>query len=235
MKPQVISCLITLGIATLALAPSLNARNDETPVLDKYFTQATEIPAATDADGFIQRWTILEPIAIEAPSNRIFNDNYLKNAVYQNEYFKDQLTILPYDGMKTKVGKEKHIWHSLDSKNYFVNLLRFAEGYGKDYYGQVYWVVTTVNCEEDIENVRLSSGVNSAAMWWINGEEVLMLSNDRDLIVDDHMSKRLTLKKGENVIRGAVFNGPGMADFCLRFVDEDGNPVKNITVTVKQK
>lgn len=235
MKTKMLSLLITFSLAILVSASSLNAKSDETPVLAKYFTHATETPAGTDADGFIQRWTILEPIAIEASSNRIFNDNYLKNAVYETEFFKDQLTLMPYDGLKTKVGKDKLIWHSLDSKNFFVNLLRFAEGYGKDYYGQVYWVVTIVNCEEDIENVRLSSGVNSAAMWWLNGEEVLMLSNDRDLIVDDHMSRRLTLKKGANIIRGAVFNGPGMADFCLRFVDENGKPVKDITVTVNQK
>ena len=153
----------------------------------------------------------------------------------ETEFFEDQLGLLPTDGQKTKVGKERHVWHSLDAKNFYVNLLRFAEGYGKEYYGQVYWVVTTVNCEEDIENVRLSCGVNSAAMWWLNGEEVLMMSNDRDLVVDDNMSDRITLRKGENILRGAVFNGPGMATFCLRFVDEDGQPVKNISVTAKQK
>jgi hypothetical protein len=44
---------------------------------------------------------------------------------------------------------------------------------------------------------------------------------------------RLTLKKGRNVIRGAVINGPGMSDFCVRLLDAQGQPVRNITVDVK--
>ena len=45
--------------------------------------------------------------------------------------------------------------------------------------------------------------------------------------------EQITLKKGQNIIRGAVINGPGMSDFCLRFLNEDGTPVKNVTVSVK--
>ena len=70
-------------------------------------------------------------------------------------------------------------------------------------------------------------------MWWLNGEEVLLLSGDRRMVMDDCMSKRITLKKGKNILRGAVINGPGMSDFCLRFLDEAGNPVKNITISNK--
>ena len=68
-------------------------------------------------------------------------------------------------------------------------------------------------------------------MWWLNGEEVLILSGDRRMVADDGMSKRISLKKGRNIIRGAVINGPGMSDFCVRFLDEDGHPVQHITIT----
>jgi hypothetical protein len=50
------------------------------------------------------------------------------------------------------------------------------------------------------------------------------------MVVDDGQSHRLTLKKGRNILRVAVINGPGMSDFCVRFVKEDGSPVKNITI-----
>jgi hypothetical protein len=49
------------------------------------------------------------------------------------------------------------------------------------------------------------------------------------MVMDDCASKRLTLNKGMNVIRGAVINGPGMSDFCVRFINENGEPIKNIT------
>jgi hypothetical protein len=70
-------------------------------------------------------------------------------------------------------------------------------------------------------------------MWWLNGEEAVILSGDRRMVADDCMSKRLTLKKGRNIIRGSVINGPGMSDFCLRFIDEDGKPVRNLRIYCK--
>jgi hypothetical protein len=70
-------------------------------------------------------------------------------------------------------------------------------------------------------------------MWWLNGKEAVILSGDRRMVMDDCVSKRLTLKKGRNVIRGAVINGPGMSDFCVRFVDENGEPIKDLTLSLE--
>jgi hypothetical protein len=50
------------------------------------------------------------------------------------------------------------------------------------------------------------------------------------MVKDDCMSRRLTLKKGRNILRGAIINGPGMSDFCVRFLDEKGNPVTNYKI-----
>jgi hypothetical protein len=58
-----------------------------------------------------------------------------------------------------------------------------------------------------------------------------MLSGNRDMVVDNGTSPRLTLHKGRNIIRGAVINGPGMCSFCLRFLDEKGLPVKNFSIS----
>ena len=118
----------------------------------------------------------------------------------------------------------------MDSENFNVKLFRFAEKYGSKVYGVLFWGVTIIDCPEDIENVRLAVGSNSASMWWLNGEEALLLSGDRRMVKDDCMSRRLTLKKGRNVLRGAIINGPGMSDFCVRFLDEKGNPVTNYTI-----
>jgi hypothetical protein len=124
-------------------------------------------------------------------------------------------------------------WHAFDSQRYNVKLFRFATNLTEDRYGVIFWAVTVVNCPEDIPNVRMSVGSNSASMWWLNGEEAVILSGDRRMVADDVASERLTLKKGRNIIWGAVINGPGMSDFCVRFIDEAGNPVKNITLSTK--
>ncbi len=111
-----------------------------------------------------------------------------------------------------------------------MKLFRCATNLTEDRYGVIFWAVTVVNCPEDIPNVRMSVGSNSASMWWLNGEEAVILSGDRRMVADDVASERLTLKKGRNVIWGAVINGHGMSDFCVRFIAEAGNPVKNITL-----
>ena len=223
---KTIFCLVSASLLSLqAFAAGEEGRAE----LGDYFVLATAEQASPDAAGFIRRWMLLEPIAKDFSSNSMLTDSYL-SAAMSEVYFKDQFSVIPADGARARYGKTTLLWHALDSKKFFVNLLRFAEGYGKEYFQQMYWAVTVSDGEEDIENVRLAGGVNSGAVWYLNGEEVLRLTNDRDLVVDDCMSQRLTLKKGRNVLRGAVFNGQGMATFCLRFVDESGRPVTGFTL-----
>lgn len=198
--------------------------------LDNYFKASTDEPAAPNSDGFIGRWLMLEPIEKPNRSNTVFTDSYLRE-VFNTEYFPGQFSTFPKEGQKEKVGKQKLKWHSLDSNLFNVKLFRFATGLDKPYYGVLFWVVTAIDCEEDIPDVRMSVGSNSASMWWLNGKEAVLLSGDRRMVMDDCLSKRLTLKKGRNIIRGAVINGPGMSDFCLRFLHEDGTPVTNFKIS----
>ncbi len=197
-----------------------------------YFVRATKAPSQPDKDGFIQRWLLLEPISKPIKSNTVFTDSYLKE-VFATQYFPGQTTVLPKDGATVKVGKDKLRWHALDSKLYNVKLFRFATSLDKAKYGVLFWAATVIDSPEEMRNVRLAVGSNGASMWWLNGEEVVMLEGDRRMVKDDVLSKRVTLKKGRNILCGAVINGPGMSDFCVRFVDEQGNAVKNITINVK--
>ena len=220
----------------------------------KYFSPATSAAAQPDDNGFIRRWLLLEPIDKPNPGNTVFTDTYLREH-FNREYFKGQQTIVPKDGQKVKATFKQEqapagfgrgaqapekpevktvtqtlTWHALDSENYNVKLFRFAEKWGQQVYGVLFWAVTIIDCPEDIENVRLAVGSNSASMWWLNGQETLLLSGDRRMVEDDAMSPRLTLKKGRNILRGAIINGPGMSDFCVRFLDEKGNPVTNYSI-----
>ena len=200
----------------------------EGPTLDQYFSPATADAATPDNDGFIRRWMLLEPIDKPNRSNTVFTDSYLREAFY-TEYFKEQFTLLPKDGQKVKVGKQKLTWHALDSKLFNVKLFRLATGLNKQMYGVLFWAVTVIDSPQE-QTVRLAVGSNSASMWWLNGEEAVLLSGDRRMVKDDCTSARLTLKQGRNVLRGAVINGPGMSDFCVRFIDEKGNAVTNLSI-----
>jgi hypothetical protein len=197
-----------------------------------YFTPATSSPKAPDGEGFLRRWLLLEPINKPNRSNTVFTDSYIRNA-FSTEYFPNQFTVIPRDGDKVTVAGQELSWHALESTNFNVKLFRFAYGLNKPMYGVLFWTVTVINSPREMKNVRMAVGSNSASMWWLNGEESVILSGDRRMVMDDCVSKRITLKKGQNIIRGAIINGPGMSDFCVRFIDENGNPIRDITMNLE--
>ena len=224
--------LLAACIAAMMGLHGYAQKNEASPRLSDYFSPAATNTMSPDSEGFIQRWLLLEPIDKPNRSNTVFTDSYIREA-FATEYFPNQFTVLPKDGDKVKVGKQKLTWHALDSKLFNVKLFRFASGLKKQVYGVLFWAVTVIECPEDMENIRMSVGSNSASMWWLNGEEAVILSGDRRMVKDDCLSRRLTLKKGKNIIRGAIINGPGMSDFCVRFLNENGTPVNNITISYK--
>lgn len=201
--------------------------------LAPYFVPATSSPKAPDQDGFLQRWLLLEPIRKPNRSNTVFTDTYIRTA-FTTEYFPNQFTMVPRAGDKVTVAGEELVWHALDSSQFNVKLFRFADGVNKPTYGVLFWVVTVVDSPQEHRAVRMAVGSNSASMWWLNGKEAVILSGDRRMVMDDCVSKRLTLIKGKNIIRGAVINGPGMSDFCVRFIDEHGEPIKAITMNLEK-
>jgi hypothetical protein len=205
-------------------------QSDSVRSIAPYFTPATKSKKTPDAEGFIQRWLLLEPINKPNRSNTVFTDSYLRHA-FDTLYFPNQFTILPKDGETVKVADNELTWHALDSKKFNVKLFRFAYGLNKPIYGVLFWAVTVINSPQEMKNVRMAVGSNSASMWWVNGKEALLLSGDRRMVMDDGVSTRLTLKKGKNIIRGAIINGPGMSDFCVRFLNEKGDPIQDLTIS----
>lgn len=208
-------------------APGTAARATIAP----YFQPATAAASAPDADGFLRRWLLLEPIKKPNRTNTVFTDSYVRNA-FATEYFPNQFTVVPRDGDKVAVAGEELAWHALDSTNFNVKLFRFAHGLNKPTYGVIFWAVTVINSPREIQNARLAVGSNAASIWWFNGKETADLFTDRRMVMDDVVSKRLTIQKGRNILRGAVINGPGMSDFCVRFVDANGQPIKGLAITL---
>jgi len=228
--------------------------------IGKYFHPVKTKVSNTDKDGFIRRWRLLEPMDKPIRSNAGFTDTYLRDVFSKQYFKGQMTAIprdgqkvkavhteielptrsfrgpAPTDANgkplepKEVIKRETLKWHELESENYNVKLFRFGEAYGNRLYGVLYWAVTLIECDTDLQDVRLAVGSNSASIWWLNGEEVLLMSGDRRMVVDDCVSKRLTLKKGINVLRGSVVNGPGMSDFCVRFLDAYGKPLNQLKI-----
>lgn len=193
------------------------------PAIAPYFCAPSSEAMQPDEKGFIRRWLLLEPIAHETRTNTVFVDSYVRQ--YLDTGWNKGDFKLPQDG--------KDGWHALDSRLFNVKLYRYAVGTETGRYGMICRVVTVIDVPEDVECVRLAAGSNSASMWWIDGEEVLILSGDRRMVMDDGASRRLTLKKGRHILSGSIINGPGMSDFCVRFIDEEGKPVLDYEILNK--
>jgi hypothetical protein len=183
----------------------------------------------TDADGFIQRWLLLEPIRVPGQ----LTEGAVRSAVEKD--FAVTTTPLPHEGDTLKVGDSELKWHAVDTTHYNVNLYHFAYALNKPTTNVLFWAVTVVNAPREMSGVRLAIGSNAASVWWVNGSEATALYNDRQSVIDDGVSKRLTLKQGANVIRAAIVNAGGATDFCARFLDENDQPIKTLTATLTER
>ena len=213
---------VLAGSALLAIA----AGGDAAEVLGPTLMSPASPEKAPDPDGFIQRWLLLEPISANG-----LTDSAVQAAV-NKPYFPNQFTFVPHDGEKVAVGPTELTWHAVDTRNYNVNLHHFARALGKPTSDVLFWAVTIVNCPREMRDVRLAIGSNAASVWWVNGKEAAGIYGDRQTVIDDGVSKRLTLQKGPNIVRAAVVNGGGATDFCARFLDGEDRPIKAFTVSV---
>ena len=218
------SLVVMAGSASLAMvvASSIAVRDPA-----RSFTRPASAENAVNAAGFIQRWLILEPI----PVNGQLTDSAVQADV-KTEYFPNQLTLIPNNGDKLIIGSTELTWHIVDTKEYNINLYYFANDLGKPTSNVLFWAVTVLDCPQDMPGVRLAIGSNAASVWWVNGKEVIDIYGDRQTVIDDGVSRRLTLKKGPNIVRCAVVNGGGATDFCARFLDGEGKPLKGFKVSV---
>ena len=182
---------------------------------------------AVNSEGFLQRWLILEPIR----TNGQLTDTAVRAAI-KAQALPPETSKLPRHGDKVTIGDAQLAWHAVDTIGYNVNLYHFAYALNKPTSNVLFWVTTIVNAPREMSGVRLAIGSNAASVWWVNGRDVIGIFNDRQSVVDDGVSKRLTLQKGPNVIRAAILNGGGATDFCARFLDEAGLPVKGLTVSL---
>jgi hypothetical protein len=215
-----------LGAVNVAGQQPPAASRAPAPTLARPSTPAKPV----DAAGFVQRWLVLEPIKVTGQ----LTDSAVRAAI-EKQYFPDQLTVVPHDGETVTVADERLVWHAVDTTNYNVNLYHFAYALNKPTSNVLFWVVTRIDVPREMRNVRLAIGSNAASIWWLNGQEVIGIYGDRQTVIDDGVSKRVTLTKGLNTIRAAVINAGGATDFCARFLDAYDNPITGISVRLSQE
>jgi len=196
--------LNTIGsVAWLALSV-LNARADDTSSLD---------PA-----GYIRDWVMLAPIAL--PEGAPAGDFLLREQV------KDEASLKPRAGDTVNVRGKELTWKNVTATtNYFdfntiLNSLNDrAAGY----------MVTYVECDQDIPDVMMSVGSNDQGRIYFNGKDIYAVTDARPLEIDADKGK-VTLKKGINVIIFKVINESNAWQGAMRLTDLAGVPLKGIKI-----
>ena len=206
--------VLSLSLVTSGLVHSQDAARPAPTTL----THPKGDSQLVDSRGFIHRWLVLEPVPVPPGLTEPAVKEALKLAALANG-------AQPNEGAKVTINGTEHAWHALDTLNYNLNLYHFAWSLAKPTSNVVFWVETTIDSPGEIQNVRLAIGSNAASRWWLNDEPVIALNDDRQSVIDDGVSRRLTLRKGANVIRAAIINGGGATDFCARFLDENDRPL----------
>jgi hypothetical protein len=221
---------ILLAVLGLSVAGSWNAahaQQETSRPAAHTLTRPTGATQPVDARGFIHRWLVLEPVPVPGRLTESAVEESLKLAALPG-----MGDALPKHGESVTVNGATHAWHALDTLNYNLNLYHFAWALSKPTSNAVFWAVTVVDSPREMRNIRLAIGSNAASRWWLNGEPVIALNDDRQSVIDDGVSKRVTLRKGRNVIRAAIINGGGATDFCARFLDESDNPIRGLEVSL---
>ena len=221
--------LATLILGCTALISTVHAEQVGSRPAATSLTRPKGATLPVDARGFIRRWLVLEPVPV---SGRL-TESAVEEAV-QSLNLPGSMDSLPSDGEAVMLQNSSVTWHALDTINYNLNLYHIAWALSKPTSNVLFWVTTTVDSPREMIGIRLAIGSNAASRWWLNGERVIALNDDRQTVIDDGVSRRLTLRKGRNVIRAAIINGGGATDFCARFLDENDRPITNLSVSLRR-
>jgi hypothetical protein len=193
-------------------------------------TPAKGASQSVDSRGFIHRWLVLEPLPVLGRLTESAVEETLQSALLPTGD-----DALPRDGEKITLNGTTLAWHALDTPNYNFNLYHFAWALSKPTSNVLFRVTTAIDSPRDMTGVRLAIGSNAASRWWLGGSRVIALNDDRQTVIDDGVSQRLTLRKGRNVIRAIILNGGGATDFCARFLDDNDQPVKGLSVSLEAR
>jgi hypothetical protein len=186
------------------------------------------IPARADDasglnnDGYVLRWLVLAPIPMA--------ENQSGAEALDKEQLKDESKINAKAGDKVKVGDKELVWKEHISKE---DILDFNGFLGNQTEDSVAYAVTYITAPEEIKGVKMKTGSDDQAKVYLNGKEVFKHAEARPLEKDEDTTE-VTLKKGVNVLVVKVVNEKVDWSFCVRFLDKDDKPLKDLKAQTKE-
>ena len=206
-------------------------------------------PFKPDADGFITDWLACGPF----PNVQIETDQGLGFHGHRTdmlEAYGGEVNITPTYGVEYKVtfpdkgpwlaGEDVVSWQDLHSTESMVSLKNIALPSRGIIAGPPSSVCAYVACTIEpseprrVAAVKLAVGSDDGYKLWLNGKLVGQLEDCRAAAADQEVYP-VQLVKGENRILLKVFQSVGGWAFCVRFLDSQGKPIKDLSITLAGK
>ncbi len=185
--------------------------------------------AAAQADGFVMKWLVLGPVALDEKVSN--HDEASCKDFLDRQYIPADAT--PNDGDKTTIDNAELTWKTVEAEDYYIDLAKMADDAGKDPEHAAFVGIVYVISDEELAGVKIAVGSDDDSVWRLNGKEILRAYEGRDVQKDQQTADNLTLKKGVNVLSFTVLNGDGASAAAARVLDKDDNVPKGVTYGLK--
>ena len=171
-----------------------------------------------DSDGYIRDWVMLAPIAL--PGARPCADLIVEDQV------KNEAAIRPKAGDKVTVFGKEHTWRNVTAATNYFDFNQILDSLNDRAAG---YMVTYVVCDEEMKDVTMAVGSNDQGRIYLNGRDIYAYQDARPLEMDADKGK-VTLNKGVNVIVFKIINEQNAWQGAMRFLDNEGRPVNDLTI-----
>jgi len=203
---RLIVAAIVLLVALISAAPAADDNKDS-------FTD----------EGFVRSWLILAPIPLKENQNGADG--------LAQEQIKDEAKLEPKDGDKIMVGAKELTWKKHQTPEHLVDFNVILGNTTEDSVG---YAVCYLVADAEMKNVKMKTGSDDQLKVYLNGKKAFEFTDARAAEKDQDTTE-VTLQKGVNTLVCKVVNEKMEWSLCVRFVDKDGKPVKNLKVQLAPK
>ncbi len=171
-----------------------------------------------DSQGYIRDWLMLAPIPL--PEGRSGGDLILEDQI------KNEAALQPKADDKITINRKELTWRPITASTNYFDFNAILKSVNDHTVG---YMVTYIECDQELPNVILAVGSNDEGRIYFNGVDIYAFTDARTLELDADKGK-ITLKRGVNIIIFKVFNEQNSWQGAMRLLDKSGAPLTNLRI-----
>jgi hypothetical protein len=171
-----------------------------------------------DSEGYIRHWVMLAPVVIR--DGETCAEALLKDQI------PNESALRPKAGDKVKVAGKELAWQSVTAATNYFDFNEVLKSINDHVAG---YMVTYVECEQEMRDVIIAVASNDQGRIYFNGVDIYAFTEARPLMLDADKG-RVTLKKGANTFVFKVTNEQNSWQGAMRLLDKAGAPLRNVRI-----